>query len=88
VDLQAVKEQPQLVHPDIIAEVPGMETEDIHDKVIWPTPIGDKKKPPSYDERAIKARKNQGLEILISRPKKLRDKMKALSLTMVEITLF
>ena len=69
-DLQAVKEQPQLVHPDIIADVPGMETEDIHDKVIWPTPIGDKEKPPSYDERAIKARKNQGLEILISRPKK------------------
>ena len=44
-DLKAVDEHPKLVHPDIIAEIPGGETQDMYDNVISPTSIGWEEKP-------------------------------------------
>ena len=61
-DLTAVNEQPKLVHPDIIAEIPGVETQDMYDNVIGPIPIGEEEKPSSYAERALMARRNAGLD--------------------------
>ena len=61
-DLTAVNEQPKLVHPDIIAEIPGVETQDMYDNVIGPIPIGEEEKPSSYAERALVARRNAGLD--------------------------
>ena len=60
-DLQAIDEQSKLIHPDIISEIPGVETADMYDKIIGPIPIGEEETPPSYAERAAKARKNAGL---------------------------
>ena len=61
-NLQAGKEQPKLIHPDVIVEVPWVKTEDMYDKIIGPTPIGDEEKSPLYAERALKVRKNAGLD--------------------------
>ena len=61
-ELKSVKEQPKLLHPDIIAEVPGVETEDMYDTIIGPTPTGDEEKPQLYAEHALRARKNVGLD--------------------------
>ena len=61
-DLKAVNEQPKLVHPDIIAEIPGVETEDIYDNVIGRTPIGEEEKLSSYAEYTLIARRNTGLD--------------------------
>ena len=61
-DLQAIDKQPKLVHPDIISEIPRVETADMYDRIIGPTPIGKKEKPPSYAEYAAKAHKNTGLD--------------------------
>ena len=60
-DLQAVNEQPKLVHPDIISEIPGVETADMYDGIIGPTPI-EQEKPLSYAECAAKACINAGLD--------------------------
>ena len=60
-DLKAVKEQPKSIHPDIIAEVPGVKTEDMYAKIIGPAPISDKENPPSYAECALRVRTNEGL---------------------------
>ena len=38
-DLKAANEQLRLVHPDIIAEIPGVETEDMYNNLIGTTPI-------------------------------------------------
>ena len=43
-DLKAVDEQPKLVHPDIISEIPGIETADMYDDIIGPTPDDGKKR--------------------------------------------
>ena len=51
-----------MVHPDIIAEIPGVETEDMYDNLIGPTPIGKEEKPSLYAERALIARNNAGLD--------------------------
>ena len=61
-DLKAVNDQPKLIHPDIIAEIPGVETEDMYNNVIDPTPISNKEKPTSYTEHALRAHKNAGLD--------------------------
>jgi hypothetical protein len=63
-ELKAVDEQPKLIHPDIISEIPGVETEDMYDGIIGPVPIGEEEKPPSYAERAARARKNAGLDAI------------------------
>ena len=55
-------EQPKLVHPDIISEIPGIETADMYDDIIGPTPNDEKEKPLSYAERAARARINAGLD--------------------------
>ena len=57
VDLQAIDKQPQLIHPDIISEIPGVKTVDLYNHIIGPTPIVEEEKPPLYDERAAKGRK-------------------------------
>ena len=59
-DLKAVNEQPKSVHQDIIAEIPGVKTEDMYNTVIGSTPIGTEEKPSLYAERALMARKNAG----------------------------
>ena len=61
-ELKSVKEQPKLLHPDIIAEVPGAETEDMYNSIIWPNPIGNKIQSPLYSERALRLRRNTGLD--------------------------
>ena len=63
-DLQAIDEQPKIIHPDIISEIPGVETADMYDGISRPTPIGKDKKPSLYAERAAKARKNTGLDTI------------------------
>ena len=42
-DLKAVDEQPKLIHPDIISEIPGVETADMYNDIIGPTPNNEKK---------------------------------------------
>ena len=43
-------------------EIPGIETEDVYDKIIAPTPIGEEEKPQSYAECGAKLRKKSGLD--------------------------
>ena len=61
-DLKAVDEQPKLIHPDIISEISGVKTEDMYDRMIGPTPIGEEEKPLAYAQHVAKARKNAGLD--------------------------
>ena len=62
VDLQAVNEQPKLVHPDIISEIPGVETTNMYNRIIGPTLLDEKEEPLSYAKRAAKACMNTGLD--------------------------
>ena len=54
-DLQAIGEQPGLIHPDIISEIPWVDTVDMYDGIIGPTPICKEEMPPLYAEGATKA---------------------------------
>ena len=49
-DLNAVGEQPKLIHRSFISEIPGIGIEDMRDGIIGPIPIGKDEKPPSYAE--------------------------------------
>ena len=60
----AVDEQSKLVHPDIILEMRGIETEVLYDGIIGPIPSGNTEEPPSYAERVAKACKNTGLDTI------------------------
>jgi hypothetical protein len=61
-DLQAIDEQPKLIHQDIISEIPWVETEDMYDKIIGPTLIGKEEESPSYAEHAAKVRNNAEID--------------------------
>ena len=50
------------MHPDITAKKTGFKTEDMYNNVIVPTPISEEEKPSLYAERALRARKNAGLD--------------------------
>ena len=43
-DLKAVKKLPTLIHPVIISEIHGVETEDMYDRIIVPIPTNKDKK--------------------------------------------
>ena len=60
-DLQEVDEQPELIHSDIISEMPWVKNEDMYDQIFGPTSIGKTEKPPSYVELSTKVRGNAGL---------------------------
>ena len=86
-DLKAVNEQPKSVHPDIIAEIPGVKTEDMYDNVISPTPIGKEERSSSYAERPLRAQKNTGLDTDDQAQGVIRKQDKSLSLTMMTMAL-
>ena len=53
VDLQAIYEQPSLIHPDIISEIPLVKTTVMYERIIGQFPIGKEDKYPSYAEGVI-----------------------------------
>ena len=63
-ELKVVDKQPKFIHPDIILEIPGIKTEDMDDEMIGPILIDEEGKSLSYAERAAKARRNTGLDII------------------------
>ena len=50
-----------MIHPVIVSEISGFDTEDMYDRIIRPTPIVKEEKPPSYAECAANAHNNSGL---------------------------
>jgi hypothetical protein len=51
-------EKPKLVHPGITSEIPDIETENIYEKEIGPSPMAETIKPPSYAERIVNTHLN------------------------------
>ena len=60
-ELEVVDEQPKLVQPDFVPEIPGIETEDDHDPSDDPSEEKEDSKPP-LTSRIEEARHNAGLD--------------------------
>ena len=60
-EIQVVTEQPKLMHPDIIAEFPGIETKDMYGTEAS-GPTADQDTIPSFAVRVTSARVNAGLD--------------------------
>ena len=63
-EFKAVEEQSKLIHPDIISEIPGVETEDMFNGIIGPILIDREEQPLPYADRTAKVRTNTGLDVI------------------------